>query len=498
MVYVSASGLQPAEVFLLAFKKYSASPRGILWKLAGPQAPKRLWNTGQFIDRVRVDRGVDLSKVTFELGESAHLDGSDFFRIDPKTGNIYLDESLEDHVDQEFYLFVKASTVDGPTSSLEVRVFVEPPDEGANGGPPRLSAPRPGLPFISYQDSDSSRPFCETNVLLHNFQQQKKEVSGEMNSVDTTDESSRGESSIVTSPSGLMHWHRALSNRYESTGPGEESAPALTEQSKWEFPRHHLRILGILGEGCFGQVWKCEALNVGEPVFVILEYVQHGKLQSYLRASRAEHYYGNLHGKSSHLTSRDLTSFAFQVSKGMDYLTSKGRLHIPIIHRDLAARNVLVGEKNICKVADFGFARDLVGNGVYERKSEGRLPIRWMAPESLYDNIFTAKTDVWSFGVLMWEIVTLGSTPYPGMAAGDVMRKVRDGYRLEKPDHCRREIYNIMYYCWDRDPKERPNFSELTQLLDQLLMSETDYIELDRFPDHAYYNIISNMSGEKL
>ena len=84
------------------------------------------------------------------------------------------------------------------------------------------------------------------------------------------------------------------------------------------------------------------------------------------------------------------------------------------------------------------------------------------------------------------------------MAAGEVMRKVRDGYRLEKPDHCRREIYNIMYYCWDRDPNERPSFSKLTHMLDQLLMSETDYIELDRFPDHAYYNIISNLSGEKL
>lgn len=108
----------------------------------------------------------------------------------------------------------------------------------------------------------------------------------------------------------------------------------------------------------------------------------------------------------------------------------------------MAARNVLITDEHVCKVADFGFARDVITSHVYERKSEGefqknfsiftlllvnfsgRLPIRWMAPESLYDNIFSVKSDVWSFGVLMWEVVTLGSTPYPGLSAAEVMRKV--------------------------------------------------------------------------
>ncbi len=91
-------------------------------------------------------------------------------------------------------------------------------------------------------------------------------------------------------------------------------------------------------------------------------------------------------------------------------------------------------------MADFGFARDVMANNIYERKSEGRLPIRWMAPESLYDNCYTTKSDVWSFGVLMWEVVALGSTPYPGKSASEVMRFVRDGGRPEKPTHCARQV----------------------------------------------------------
>ncbi|XP_023173595.1 tyrosine kinase receptor Cad96Ca [Drosophila hydei] len=312
---------------------------------------------------------------------------------------------------------------------------------------------------------------------------------------------------------------------------------------RWEFPRHRLKFFNILGEGAFGQVWRCEATDMAgsadvttvavktlkesadeiekkdllselevmkslephvnvvqllgcctekDPTFVILEYVSRGKLQTYLRNSRAERHYGNTHGKSNVLTSGDLTSFMYQVAKGMDYLTSRG-----IIHRDLAARNILITEDHTCKVADFGFARDIVTSKIYERKSEGKLPIRWMATESLYDNIFSIKSDIWSFGILMWEIVTLGSTPYPGISAADVMRKVRDGYRLEKPEHCRRELYNIMYYCWSQDVHERPTFTEIIKMLDKLLHTEMDYIELERFPDHNYYNIV-HLSGEKL
>ena len=122
---------------------------------------------------------------------------------------------------------------------------------------------------------------------------------------------------------------------------------------------------------------------------------------------------------------------------------------------------------------------------------------------------------MWSFGVLMWEIVTLGSTPYPGMSGSEVMKKVREGERLDKPEHCDREIYNMMFYCWDKDPSERPTFKDLVQVsqtwvasetkcnlfnlqnLESLLTKGTDYIDLNQFPDHAYYNEVS-LSGERV
>lgn len=362
------------------------------------------------------------------------------------------------------------------------------------------------------------------------------------NETEITDVPQSRKTSTVGSMMFDMFDMSTVSNTYE---------PDLVQTKEsyadpWEFPRHHLKIYGILGEGCFGQVWKCEALNIDgnkgtttvavktlkesasekekkdliaelnvmkmldphpnvvrllgcctigtekEPTFVIMEYVANGKLQEFLRKSRAEHYYGNLHGSSQKLTSRDLTSFCYHVAKGMAYLSSK-----KVVHRDLAARNVLVTDQNICKVADFGFSRDIMIDNIYERKSEGRLPIRWMAPESLYDNIYTTKTDVWSYGVLMWEIATLGSTPYPGISGSEVMKKVKEGHRLEKPEHCDREIFNMMFYCWDKDPAERPSFAQLVKDLEALLTKETDYIDLNQFPDHAYYNEVS-LSGERV
>merc|ERR1712038_1756806 len=153
------------------------------------------------------------------------------------------------------------------------------------------------------------------------------------------------------------------------------------------------------------------------PYLLIMEYVMYGKLLTHLREQRMRqssffNFSKDGGDVGEALTSKDLTKFAYGVAKGMEYLVSKG-----IIHRDLAARNILVDHNKNTKISDFGLSRNLrdLGGEMYEQKTKGALPIRWMAPESLYFSVFTPKSDVWGFGILMWEIVTLGSTPYPGI-----------------------------------------------------------------------------------
>lgn len=229
----------------------------------------------------------------------------------------------------------------------------------------------------------------------------------------------------------------------------------------------------------------------GKPILLIMELVENGKLQTYLRDSRT--YLKSTNEMDSYITSRDLIKFSYQVAKGMEYVASKG-----IIHRDLASRNILITEDRICKVADFGFARLITDECAYERTNGDKVPVRWMAPEALIENKFTSKSDVFSFGILIWEIVTLGSTPYENLSSVEVLQKVKVGGRLEKPSHCKAELFNVMSKCWAHDPKDRPTFKDLALELEKLLLSENDYIELNQYPNHAYYNILTDKSDEKL
>lgn len=167
------------------------------------------------------------------------------------------------------------------------------------------------------------------------------------------------------------------------------------------------------------------------------------------------------------LTTVDLLSFTYQVARGMEFLASKN-----CVHRDLAARNVLLSQGKIVKICDFGLARDIMHDNNYVSKGSTFLPVKWMAPESIFDNLYTTLSDVWSYGILLWEIFSLGGTPYPGMVVdSSFYNKIKSGYRMAKPEHASSEVYELMMKCWNSEPEKRPSFHSLSDTVTSLLPS---------------------------
>ncbi|XP_022809169.1 proto-oncogene tyrosine-protein kinase receptor Ret-like isoform X2 [Stylophora pistillata] len=330
-----------------------------------------------------------------------------------------------------------------------------------------------------------------------------------------------------------------------SAAAGADYAPLNPLTISWEVPRDHVTIEKVIGKGAFGQVTKGtvvellgrpEAITVAikmlkftqcspfafnfpvnaaesdkrdlmkeletmkplkphphviellgcvtesEPLLVLIEYVPFGDLLGYLRKSRElnDTYYKDPDNKpQTNLTSQQLMKFAWQIADVMSYLSSKS-----IIHRDLAARNVLVGQKETCKVKDFGMARDVQLENIYERKTKGRLPVKWTAYEALLYGTYTTKSDVWSYGVVLYEIFTIGGSPYPQTDGRKIANLLQQGYRMPKPQHVDDKLYQIMMRCWQNDPDARPTF---TSLKNQLKDMETLYkVVAESFLTHHY------------
>eukprot|EP00106_Octopus_bimaculoides_P022655 XP_014790097.1 PREDICTED: proto-oncogene tyrosine-protein kinase receptor Ret-like isoform X1 [Octopus bimaculoides] len=329
----------------------------------------------------------------------------------------------------------------------------------------------------------------------------------------------------------------AKNNTYKSNVTGSSKMDYTSEQTvvtdEWELDPSLLRFSTPLGQGAFGKVvtgyyaqrkvaikvvkdsaplsYKEDLLDelnlmkrigihpnivsmVGactqkEPIALVMEYVPYGNLHNFLRKCRSEGEVRLRNGTSELnysvmdkngqiengiITPVDILSFARQISMAMEYMAEN-----KYVHRDLAARNVLLDCGKVVKVCDFGLSRDIYKDNQYQKLTNGKLPIKWMAIESLRDRIFTTQSDVWSFGILLWEIVSLGASPYPSIALADLYHVLCSGHRMEKTSNCSEELYRIMRLCWAENPQKRPTFTQLRHLLEYLLSKDCNYLELD-------------------
>ncbi|KAM3601205.1 uncharacterized protein V6R79_009021 [Siganus canaliculatus] len=299
----------------------------------------------------------------------------------------------------------------------------------------------------------------------------------------------------------------------------EEREALMSELKILSHLGYHDNIVNLLG-----------ACTQGGPMLMITEYCSHGDLLNFLRGHaqdfmasilsmdevEGEVLYKNMAAQHARLRSdsgisccsdyqemqtaqspgralqgaetgrvsvEDLMRFSLQVAQGLDFLSSRN-----CIHRDVAARNVLLTHRCVAKICDFGLARDIRNDDSYIVQGNARLPVKWMAPESIFQCVYTVQSDVWSYGVLLWEIFSLGKSPYPNVAVDtNFYRMIKDGCHMTRPDFAPAQMYELMTCCWSLEPTDRPTFKMIGQLINRLLPSNQCSSQHDS--EQAYSNI---------
>lgn len=352
---------------------------------------------------------------------------------------------------------------------------------------------------------------------------------------------------ILVSLASFMFWKRRYDHKLKKSAKvmrtfgidllSQSSIPS-NSLDKWEVPKERVVINRRLGEGAFGTVYGGEAqindqawtavavktLKMGstiedrldflseaesmkrfdhrnivkllgvclqtEPIYTIMEYMLYGDLKTYLLARR--HLVGEKIADDSDISPKRLTTMVLDISKALSYLASH-----KYVHRDVACRNCLVNAQRMVKLADFGMARPMFESDYYKFNRKGMLPVRWMAPESLGLGIFTPASDVWSFAVLLYEIITFGSYPFQGLTNNQVLEHIKAGNTLPIPSGVKPHLEGLMKACWNSQYKKRPTASEIAEFvgnyprlitpcldvpLASVQMAETESDELELLP----------------
>ena len=312
--------------------------------------------------------------------------------------------------------------------------------------------------------------------------------------------------------------------RYPCLAVEKPQTVGLSKQAneEWEIDRQQICLIRRLGAGQFGEVWEglwngttavaVKTLKTGtmspqqflqeaalmkklhhpnliqlyavctrqEPIFIITEFMKYGSLREYLR------------GEGRSLQQNQLIDMSAQVAAGMAYLETQN-----YIHCDLAARNILVGEHMMCKVADFSLAC-VINKDIYEAQIGTKLLIKWTAPEAALYNRFTIKPDVWSFGIVLYEIITYGRFPYPGMTDAEVLERLSQGYRMGCPANCPKELHDVMLECWSEDSDNRPTFESLQWRLEKFYTTtEGGYRDHENFGNLSKGNELSSQGNSQ-